>query len=132
MRWTFFKAAADRRATSSKPLRACSGRLENPVRAAEFWRWPTLLWRVVAVFAEALLRSPDTRSGAPLDFGSGEHAPLHPYPGALLARRSGGRFAVVTAVEVIAEIERLPADEQAEVVAFAQHLGERAKLSFAQ
>jgi hypothetical protein len=35
----------------------------------------------------------------------------------------------VTAVEIIAEIEHLPADERAKVVAFAQHLGERAMLS---
>ena len=50
-------------------------------------------------------------------------------PSALLARRSGRRFSVVTAVEIIAEIEHLPADEQAKVVAFAQHLGERSMLS---
>ncbi len=38
-------------------------------------------------------------------------------------------FERMTAVEIIAEIEHLPANEQAKVVAFAQHLGERAMLS---
>jgi len=38
----------------------------------------------------------------------------------------------VTAVEIIAEIEHLPAEERAKVVAFAQHLGERAMLSGAE
>jgi hypothetical protein len=47
----------------------------------------------------------------------------------LLTRRTGYRFTIVTAVEIIAEIEHMPADEQAKVVAFAQHLGERAMLS---
>lgn len=38
----------------------------------------------------------------------------------------------MTATEIIAEIEHLPADEQAKVVAFAQHLGERAMMSGAE
>jgi hypothetical protein len=51
---------------------------------------------------------------------------------ALLARRPRRRFDFVTAVEIIAEIEHLPADERAKVVAFAQHLGESAMLSGAE
>ncbi len=35
----------------------------------------------------------------------------------------------MTAVEIISEIEHLPADEQAKVVAFAQRISERAMLS---
>jgi len=50
-------------------------------------------------------------------------------PCALLVQWISRRFVCVTAVEIIAEIEHLPADEQAKVVAFAQHLGERAMLS---
>ena len=50
-------------------------------------------------------------------------------PCALLVQWISRRFACVTATEIIAEIEHLPADEQAKVVAFAQHLGERAMLS---
>jgi hypothetical protein len=38
----------------------------------------------------------------------------------------------VTAVKIINEIRHLPAAEQAKVVAFAQHLGERAMLSGAE
>ena len=38
----------------------------------------------------------------------------------------------MTAVEIIAEIEHLPADERAKVVAFAQHLGESDMLSGAE
>jgi hypothetical protein len=36
---------------------------------------------------------------------------------------------LVTAVEIISEIEHLPAEEQAKVVAFAQRISERAMLS---
>ena len=35
----------------------------------------------------------------------------------------------MTAVEIISEIEHLPAEEQAKVVAFAQRISERAMLS---
>ena len=51
---------------------------------------------------------------------------------ALLAKRTWRNFDCVTAVEIIAEIEHLPADERAKVVAFAQHLGESAMLPGAE
>jgi hypothetical protein len=61
------------------------------------------------------------------------HATRHFFPRPVLrvvrARRS---FNFVTAAEIIAEIEHLPADERAKVVAFAQHLGESAMLSGAE
>lgn len=44
----------------------------------------------------------------------------------------GRKFVYVTAVEIIAKIKHLPAEEQAKVVAFAQHLGESAMLSGAE
>ena len=50
----------------------------------------------------------------------------------MLVKWTRRRFACVTAVKIIAEIEHLPADEQAKVVAFAQHLGERVMLSGAE
>jgi len=53
-------------------------------------------------------------------------------PRALRVKGTGRKFAFVTAVEIIAEIKDLPADEQAKVVAFAQHLGESAMLPGAE